>query len=507
MTPSSRQEEPDHEVVIVGAGFGGIGAAIALLKAGVDDILVIEKWHGVGGTWLANTYPGVAVDIPSFIYSFSYEQRSHWSRLFAPGNELREYAEELVDKHSLRSRLRLNTPLVTSRFDEEQHLWRLTTATGEEITARFVISAVGGLEQPKLPDIEGVDTFAGKLMHTATWDHDYDLRGKRVAVIGTGATALQLIPAIADDVGTLSVFQRTPIWVLPKPDSDVGPATRLLLGHGAVRWALRAFGSLGVEAFLGGAVLAPERAAPIRRGVETALKAWMRSQVTDPELRNKLTPDYALGCKRPSMSNSYLRTFNRPHVELVTDAIERVTPTGVVTADGRHHPVDVLICATGFKIMEKGATPPYPVLGLDGVDLADFWQANRYQAYQGVSVPGYPNLFFIMGPYGFSPGSYFWMVEATAFHAARVIAETRKRGNTACEIRREPHDRYWQRALKRAGRTLLFTSQCATSNTYYINAHGDAAVVRPSLYPEMYWQNRHFPLDDYKYTAFAGGLG
>ena len=228
------------------------------------------------------------------------------------------------------------------------------------------------------------------------------------------------------------------------------------------------------------------------------MRAWMRSQITDPAIREKLIPRYGLGCKRPSMSNDYLKTFNRSDVSLVTDSIERITETGVVTADGVEHEVDVLICATGFKLWERDSVPPFPVIGRDGLDAAEFWAVNRFQAYQGVSVPGFPNMFMITGPYGFVLGSYLWMIEATAAHLSRAIAEAKRRGAREVEIRREVHDAYFQHCLARQKRNVLFTPTCAGSNTYYIDYHGDSPF-RPTTHGEMYWQNRHYDLDVYRY--------
>lgn len=494
---------PDHEVIVVGAGFGGIGTGIALQRKGIHDFVIVDKWDRVGGTWHANTYPGVAVDIPSFIYSFSYEQRGDWSRIFAPGAELREYAEHMVDKYGLRDRLRLNTTITGAEFDDRNSLWRLTTDGGHELTARHVVLAIGGLERPKMPDIPGLNDFGGTLVHTAMWDHDVSLHGKRVAVIGTGATALQLIPAIVDDTEHLTVFQRTPIWVFPKNDAEVGRLGRQVLGRRSIRSALRAVGNVGTEIAMSGQVAGPAWLTEAgRKAAEIPIRRWMRSQVDDPVLREKLTPRYGLGCKRPSMSNDYLKTFNRSDVSLVTDSIERVTERGVVTADGIEHEIDVLICATGFKLWDKGAIPPFPVRGRNGKDLERFWDEHRYQSYQGVSVPGFPNAFTITGPYGFVLGSYIWMIEATSAHLARAIAESKRRGATEIEIRQEVHDEYFRRCLRRQEKNFLFTPVCEGSNTYYIDNNGDSPF-RPSTHGEMYWQNRHFKLDVYRYTTGA----
>jgi cation diffusion facilitator CzcD-associated flavoprotein CzcO len=485
----------------VGAGFGGIGAAVELNRAGIDDYVIFEKWHGVGGCWLANTYPGVAVDIPSFIYSFSYEQRSGWSRLFAPGDELRRYAEDLTTKHDLWPHLRFGVTVTGLTFDEATHRWQLCVSTDEgdrELTARWVIGAIGPLERPALPDFSGLDDFAGTIMHTARWDHDYDLAGKRVAMIGTGASALQVIPEIAQQVARLDVYQRTPIWVAPKIDFELGTLGRMALANPLVRTSLRAAGTVGVDMIAN--VMFNRRLRPLASGIDAGLRRWMRAQVKDPAVAEALIPDYAFGCKRPSMSNTYLRTFNRTNVELVTDPIVRVTPAGIVTATGVERDVDLLVCATGFKLMAPGDALPYPVVGRRGVELGAFWDEHRFQAYQGVSVPGFPNLFAIAGPYGFVAGSYFWMLESTAAHAVRVIAEARRRGATSAEIRQLPHDRYVARCRARQQNSPLFTEACATSNTYYVNFQGDSPL-RPSAYAEMWWENRHFPLDHYRYRT------
>jgi len=501
MNRSARLSTPDHEVVIVGAGFGGIGVGVALRDAGIEDFVMIDSWPEVGGTWFVNTYPGVAVDIPSAVYSFSFEQRSDWSRLFAPGAELQRYAELVVDKYGLRPKLRLGKTVSRAVFDEQHDIWRITMDDGDEITARFLVPAVGGLERPKLPDIAGIDSFAGKVIHTARWDHEYDLAGKRVAVIGTGASALQLVPEIAERVAHLSVFQRTPIWVSPKPDMAVGPVAGFIMRQAIARVALRWTGYAGVE-FLAALMVSLNHRVPfIGRGIEARTRAWMETQVHDPKVRDQLTPKYTYGCKRPSMSNTYLKTFNRPDVELVVDPIERITADGVVTADGLEREVDVLICATGFKVMERGSTPAFALVGRGGTDLGNFWHENRFQAYHGVSVPGFPNLFFNSGPYGFAPGSYLFMIESTAAHLVRAIRETRRRGATCCEIREEPHDRYYAKSLQRSHNMALLNGACAGSNTYYINYHGEAPALRPSLNVEMWWQNRHFPLNDYKYSS------
>ncbi|QIS04334.1 SidA/IucD/PvdA family monooxygenase [Nocardia brasiliensis] len=490
---------PDHEVVIVGAGFGGIAAAIALQKVGVDNVVILDKHDGVGGTWHVNTYPGVQVDIPSMVYSYSFDQRSDWSRVFAPGADLCKYANDVVDRHGLRPKVRLSRTVTQGEWDEDNQLWRVHTDAGEVYTARFLVPALGGIEVPKLPDITGIDSFAGQIMHTSRWDHDYDLRGKHVAVIGTGASALQLIPAIADTVEHLTVFQRRAIWIAPKPDWKAGAFTRFLLRRKAFRAPVRALIGGGVSVGTGAALLAGKRALPALKVAEATLRLWMRTQIHDRELREKLTPDYPFGCKRPSMSNEYFKTFTRDDVTLVTDLIDHGTERGLVTKDGTAHEFDAIVCATGFAVMGQGTTPGFPTFGRDGVELGKFWHENRFSSYQGVSVPGFPNLLMIVGPYGYAPSSYHCFVEATAAHAARVIKETLRRGATTCEVTQQAHDDFTQKCRDQIDK-IGYVDLCTGSNTYYINYQGDVALIRPQSHLTMWWQSRFFPLNVYRYT-------
>jgi cation diffusion facilitator CzcD-associated flavoprotein CzcO len=323
---------PDVEVVIVGAGFSGIGAAIALRGAGVDDVLLVEEADGFGGTWFWNRYPGIAVDIPSFSYQFSFEQRTSWTRSYAHGDELRAYAEDCARKHGLRERTRFGTRVTAAAYDEEDALWRLRTSAGDELRARFVVDATGVLTVPKPPDIPGLADFGGTTVHTARWDEGLDLRGRRVAVIGTGASAVQLVPAIADEVEHLTVFQRTPIWCLPKLDVPLpGPLHAALDRVPGAKRLLRLASQAFVE--LSFPLTAHyHRPLHLARAFEALARRYVRQEVADPGLRAKLTPRYALGCKRPSFHNEYLGTFSREDVTLETDPIARITPTGIETA-------------------------------------------------------------------------------------------------------------------------------------------------------------------------------
>jgi cation diffusion facilitator CzcD-associated flavoprotein CzcO len=494
----TNEMQPDHEVAVIGAGFSGIGTAIKLDQAGIDDWVLLEAGDGVGGAWHWNTYPGVGVDIPSFSYQFSFEQRSDWSRVYAPGRELKAYAEHCVDAYGLRPRIRLNTKVTGATFDDEHHFWRLKTGDGA-ITARFVVGATGVFTQPKPPEVPGLEAFAGSVMHTARWDHGEDLRGRRVAIVGTGASAVQVIPAIAPEVERLIVLQRTPIWCLPKPDARLGPRARRVLGRvpgaqGMARALSQTFVELNfpLPAHFHGVV--PLAAAGERIGLR-----HLRRQVHDPSVREKLTPRYGLGCKRPSFSNRYLATFNRPNVQLETTPIEAVVPTAVRTVDGAEHEVDTLILATGFQVFAKGNMPAFAVHGSGGVELAQWWDENRFQAYEGVSVPGFPNMFMILGPYGFNGASYFTLIENQARHIVRCLRRARRTGSTSVEVTPEANQRYFETMLARRGRQVFFQDGCATSNSYYFDSHGDVPF-RSATTLEVAWHSARFDLGDYRFT-------
>lgn len=493
---------PDVEVAVVGGGFSGIGAAAALDRAGFSDLAILEDGDGVGGAWHWNTYPGVAVDIPSFSYQFSYFQKTDWSRVYAPGNELKAYAEECVDRFGLRGRVRLRTRVTAAAFDEDRHLWQLATTRGP-LTARYVVGATGVLTQPKLPDIPGVASFAGATLHTARWDHAVELAGKRVAVVGTGASAVQVVPSLAPVAGHLTVFQRTPIWCLPKLDAPLpaparGALRRVPGARALARAASQGFVELTFPLTAHFATLLP-----LARVGEAAGRAFLRSQVEDPAVRDKLTPRYGLGCKRPSFSNEYLATFNRPDVTLETTAIAEVTATGVRTVDGTHHEVDVLILATGFKVFESGNMPPFPVTGAGGEDLEGWWGRNRFQAYEGASVPGFPNLFLILGPYAYNGASYFTLIENQSRHIVRALAQARKTGATRVEVTDGANDRYFRRMLGRRRRQVFFQGACGGSNSYYFDAHGDVPF-RPSPTLEAAWRSARYDLGDYRFAALPG---
>lgn len=487
---------PDHRTLVIGAGFSGIGMAIRLDEAGLPDYRIVEAGAEAGGTWYWNTYPGIGVDIPSFSYQFSFEQSSDWTRTYAPGRELKAYAEHCVAKYGIGDRIGFSTTVRGAAFDDDANVWRVATDAGE-VTARFLVNAAGVLTEPKLPDIDGVDTFAGATVHTARWDHSLDLRGKRVAVIGTGASAVQVIPEIAPIVEHLTVFQRTPIWCFPKFDVPLPRPARLAMRLPGGKTVQRMLSQAYVE------VTFPLSAQystvfPLARHAEATGRAYLRQQVRDPQLREALTPSYAVGCKRPGFHNTYLSTFNRDDVTLVTEPIDKITGSGVVTADGVSHDVDVLILATGFKVMDIDSDT-FALTGRGGVSLADFWNRNRLQAYEGVSIPGFPNFFCVCGPYSYVGSSFFALIEAQTRHIVRCLTRADLEGATRVEVRQEANDRYFGEMMRKRHRQIFWQDSCADANSYYFDKHGDVPL-RPATTLEADLRSRTFDLDDYTFS-------
>ena len=493
---------PDHEVAIIGAGFGGLGMAAELKRRNIQDFVIYERADDIGGTWRDNTYPGIAVDIPVFAYQFSYDMKPDWSRFFPRGNEVKAYIDDYADRFGIRPHIRLGSEVRSRTWDEENHLWRLDIG-GEEVTARFVISAIGPFVDPKPAGIAGVDDFEGKVIHSARWDHDYDLAGKRVAIVGTGASAVQIIPSIAEDVERLDVYQRTPIWISPKFDPKIPNWMKKMFARLPFTERIaRAVVGAAVEFIIVFMPLNFQRFPFIVRSAERRNKRFLAEQVNDPETRRKLTPQYGMGCKRPSVSNDYLRTFNRENVKLITDGIDRVTPKGVRAGDGTEREVDVLILATGFRL----ASDPEnfrrtPVRGRDGFDLATRYEEHRLKAYESISMPGLPNHFMIFGPYGWTGASWHVLVETASTHISRVLEETYREGATCVEVSEEATDRYHSGVLERMSRSLWFSNRCDGANSYYFDHHGDVPYVRPTSGRQAMKAARSFRLSDYRYDS------
>lgn len=490
-----------HEVLVVGAGFGGMGIGIALDRLGIHDFRIVDRERDVGGTWHVNRYPGLAVDIASTTYSFSFEPNPRWSRLYARGPELERYAQHVARKYRLYGRMEFERDVTAATWDEATRTWTLHFARHPPMRGRVLVLATGYLAQPKFPDIPGLGDFRGTVIHTARWDASHDFDGERVALIGTGATAVQLLPELADRVRALDVYQRTAIWVSPKYDPAIPPAVQGLFARLPVSQRIaRHATSTVLELAMVTSTLYYREFPGLARAAERACRAHLRRQIPDPALRERLTPDYPFGCKRPTFSNDFYPTFLRPHVSLVTDGIARVEADAIVTAEGRRRPIDTLVLATGYKVWEPGNFPAFPVHGTSEVELGARWRAEGYESYDGITVHGYPNFFYTASPYSFTGLSYFFAIESQMKHVARCLTEVRRRGATRFEARAEAQAAFMRMMRERAHHTIIATGQCQRANTYYLNPHGESSLLRLMPTPVALYRAGRFDLDDYAYA-------
>ncbi|MGZ5391788.1 MAG: flavin-containing monooxygenase [Mycobacterium sp.] len=486
------------DAVIVGAGFGGIGAAIQLKRLGIENFVILDREEDLGGTWFVNHYPGLAVDVPTTTYSYFFEPNPNWSRLFCTGSEIKQYADDVANKYDVRSHMRFNTTVDGARWDEEAKLWRVALAGGETLTTRYLITATGFLSQPKAPEIPGITSFAGKVIHTTDWDDRYPLEGRRVAVIGTGATAVQLIPELTKKVADLTVYQRTPIWVVPKIDVRFGGlATRLFarvpLTQRAIRWLTDTI----YEVMINTAVIRHRQFSRLNIAAADLSKIHRFASIRDKELRRKLTPDYDFGCKRPTFSNGYYRAFTRPHVHLQTEGIERIEDDGIVNADGSKTVIDTLVLATGFDLWEANF-PAIEVIGRNGRNLGKWWRESRFQAYQGVTMPNFPNFLSLASPFAFLGLNFFNTMEYQMRHMDRLFGELKRRGATTFEVTEAANTRYRDRMTELLGDSLWTIGNCATSRSYYFNPQGEPTLLRPMSTKTAIKEAMEFPLRDYQ---------
>jgi cation diffusion facilitator CzcD-associated flavoprotein CzcO len=482
-----------YRVVIIGAGFGGLGMAIALKQAGIDDFVVLDQAEDLGGTWRDNSYPGLSCDVPSLLYSYSF--RPHrWSRRYPPRAEILSYLHAVVAEFGLGPHLRFGTTVASATFDPDGAArngpgWQVALADGTTLTATAVVSAVGQLGRPALPDIPGRADFAGPSWHSGAWDHDISLDGRRVAVIGTGASAIQFVPEIAKQAAHVDVYQRTPPYVLPKADRPYRAAEQAIFARlPAVRKADRLRIFLYGELLTSGLVVSPKMlAAPM-----ALWRRQLNAQIADPELRARCVPDYVLGCKRVAFSNDWYPALARPDVELVTDPIERIEPAGVIAGNGRLRPADVIVYGTGFKSLEFLA--PMAVTGLDGRRLEDAWRDGA-QAYLGISVSGFPNFFVLYGPNtNLGGNSIIYMLEGQIGYTLGAIQALESERLAWLDVRPDVQDRFnsW---VQRSSRKSVWTTGC---HSWYTTATGRNTNNWPG-YTFMYrYRVRRFDLTAYR---------
>ena len=471
------------DVLVIGTGFSGMGAAMKLRDAGREDFIVLEKAHDVGGTWRDNTYPGCECDIPSHMYSFSYELNPEWSKSFSGQEEIWAYMRKVADEQGLRKYIRFGVEVTGAAWDDTRKRWTVHTTEGDDYDARVVIAGVGGLHIPNVPEITGTESFAGPRFHSAEWDHDVDLRDKKVVVIGTGASAIQFIPIIAQETSHLTVFQRTPPWVLPKKDKPtpewrkkvfarIPGATRLY--RNLLYWTLesRAIAFNGHLNFL-----------PI---AERIVKRYLKNKIPDPELRAKLTPDYKLGCKRVLQSNTYYETYLRDDVTLSTDGVREIVADGVIDGNGVKHDADVIIYGTGFHVID--AFDYLDIKGRDGLDLATQFRENGVETYMGMTIHRFPNLFFMLGPNtALGHNSVVFMIEQQTKYIVNMLEEMDQRDAVAADATKEAQDEF-NAEIQRLVEKGIWTQGGCTS--WYLDSHGKNRTIWPKFTFQYWWETR-----------------
>ncbi|GAA0475552.1 NAD(P)/FAD-dependent oxidoreductase [Streptomyces sp. NPDC046215] len=487
---SDYQRQREHvRVAVIGAGFGGLGAAVRLRREGVTDFVVLERAGSVGGTWRDNSYPGCACDVPSHLYSFSFAPNPAWPHSFSGQPHIRAYLEHVTDTFGIRPHLRLNSEVKALRWDTEQLRWEIETASGA-LTADVVVSATGPLSDPRIPDVPGLDTFPGKVFHSSRWDHDYDLRGKRVAMVGTGASAVQIVPAIQPDVDRLTLFQRTPPWVLPRADRRITSAEQWLHAKVPATAALRR-GLLWAarEAQVSAFTKRPGRL----RLVENFAKAHLRRAVKDPALRARLTPDYSIGCKRILLSNTYYPALTRPNVDLVASALAEVRGSTLVAADGTESEADAIVFGTGFRVTDMPIAER--VTGAAGTTLAEEWREGM-ASLRGASAAGFPNFLFVIGPNtGLGNNSMILIIESQLNYLADFLRQLDTIGGRAALDARPSAVRAWNRRLQDRMTGTVWNSGC---DSWYLDARGNNTVIWPGTTSEFRRVTRQVDLAEYQ---------
>ena len=475
-------------MIVIGAGFGGLGLAIQLEKHDLRSYLVLERAAVAGGTWRDNVYPGCACDIPSMLYSFSFARNPAWSRVFPQQDEIRRYLEACIERFGLRERIRFGADMVEATYNESAAAWRVRLADGRVLTCRVLVSATGPLNKPNVPAIPGLERFTGASFHSSQWDADAELQGKDVAVIGTGASAIQFVPQIAPAVRRLTLFQRSAPWVIPRNDASVGSLQHLLRRVPAFAWAMRTsiYWLLEIRAL--GFVVNPKL---LQLQERLALRNLAR-HVPDPALRAKLTPDYRMGCKRVLISDDFYPSLLRSNVTLETTPIAEIRERSIVTRDGVEYSADTIVFGTGFRATDGFA--PIRIVGRGGVELADVWRPGM-EAYLGTNVSGFPNFFTIIGPNtGLGHNSMVVMMEAQYRYILSALATMRRLGIRAVDVKRAVQDRF-NRRIEKSMRGTVWASGCSS---WYLDGHGKNTTLWPGFTFAFRRATRRFRPDRYE---------
>jgi cation diffusion facilitator CzcD-associated flavoprotein CzcO len=478
----------DHRLIIIGAGIAGVGLGVRLRQAGIEDFVILERNASVGGTWFEHTYPGCGCDVPANLYSYSFARNPKWTRMFPRQDEILRYVQETADGYGVTPHIRFDTEMELSRWDEAANRWRVRTAAGEELTADLLISAIGATAEPDEPDIPGLEAFTGHRFHSARWDHGHDLTGERVAVIGTGPAAAQFVPRIQPHLDRLLVFQRTPPWVIPHVDRPVPwPERRLYRAlpvlQDVQRNALFAvYESMGVGFRGHTALIAP---------VEAIGRAHLRRQVRDPVLREKLTPRYRFGCKRPILSNTYNPALAADNAEVITAGITAVDGHAILTADGARHEVDTIITAIGYKYSRSLLA--HRIAGQDGRTLGEVWNRSP-KAYLGSAVPGFPNMFILLGPNSIGINSVIFSLESQIAYVMSALQTMDRRGVGRLEVRPEAMEGFVEEVDRRSAGSVWTAGGC---KAYYVDDTGRNFALYPGFATGFRRRTRRFDAAPY----------
>lgn len=475
-------------VAIIGAGFGGLCMGIQLKKIGSDDFVIFDRADEVGGTWQANTYPGAQCDIPSMLYSFSFAQNPDWTRLYPLQPEIKAYLQKCAEDFGLLPNIRFGTEVSDASWDDETQLWTVVTPNGTW-TAQFLIGALGPFSEPAVPSLPGLNTFEGTVFHSTTWNHEHDLSGDKVAVIGTGASAVQFIPRVQPQAARLTVFQRTPTWILPHPDRPLGTKARGMFRKAPLTQRMMRNGfNAAQESLVPGFVYQPR----LLNSLAMVGRAHLRRQVKDPALRAKLTPTFSFGCKRPTFSNAYYPALSADNVDVVTEGITGVTPRGIVTADGVEHELDTIIFGTGFRIADH---PGFArIHGRDGKSLSDSWPGGDMQAYLGTTLKNFPNFFMILGPNSVIYTSQVVTIEVQVGYAIAAIRAMDAQGLQSIEVKPEAQAAFVDHVDERLKGSVWNSGGCSS---YYVSASGRNVTFWPGFAFTFIRRMKTIDLGDY----------
>jgi cation diffusion facilitator CzcD-associated flavoprotein CzcO len=484
------------KVVIVGTGFAGLGQAIQLEKAGIRDYVILEKADEVGGTWRDNSYPGCACDVQSHMYSFSYEQNPDWSRSFSRQPEIFSYLKGVADKYRLREKIRFGVEIIGAHWDSDAREWTVETKSGDEYVAQFLVSGVGGLHIPSIPVLPGIEKFKGQTWHSARWNHEYDLKGKRVAVVGTGASAIQFVPQIAPDVDELTLFQRTPPWIMPKTDYAMPGWSKKLfkLVPGVQRlyrsaiYLIREIPALGFNGH-----------PAIMKIGEGVAKRHMAKQLEDSALRRKVTPDYRMGCKRVLISNDYYPALTRDNVDVNTDGVREVRENSIVDNNGVEHEVDAIIYGTGFHVTD--ALEYLDITGIEGRSLSKEWAAEGMRTHMGITVSGFPNLFFLLGPNtALGHNSVVFMIESQSKYVVDAIKLADSHDAAALDVRPAAQDKFQDEIQEKLVNGVWTQGGCTS---WYLDAKGVNRTIWPGFTWRYWLDTRKVKASDYELSGRA----